>query len=170
MEGLNMRHAVGLMAEQGSCVMIPTTIFSGIEGLYFTLSHNDPLAVELKVANAFVGRILIDNRSSVDIITWDCLRRLKHPGREIIRGKPYRSDQAPVMARGQVYDKKSRDVPVTYNVILGWPTLHRVEAVIASYLLELQYEADDGSKTTRRLEDSPGMLPYQHSVIGGTLK
>ncbi|KAJ8435963.1 hypothetical protein Cgig2_017501 [Carnegiea gigantea] len=37
------------------------------------------------------------------------------------------------------------DVPTTYNVILGRPTLHRVKPVIASYLLELQYEADDGS-------------------------
>jgi len=36
-------------------------------------------------------------------------------------------------------------VPTTYNVILGWPALHKVKAIIALYLLQLQYEADDGS-------------------------
>ncbi|KAJ8421111.1 LOW QUALITY PROTEIN: hypothetical protein Cgig2_009240 [Carnegiea gigantea] len=29
----------------------------------------------------------------------------------------------------------SHNVPIAYNVILGWPTLHKVEAVITSYLL-----------------------------------
>ncbi|KAJ8436870.1 hypothetical protein Cgig2_002370 [Carnegiea gigantea] len=29
-------------------------------------------------------QILFHIRSSIDIITWDCLRRLKHPGREIV--------------------------------------------------------------------------------------
>jgi len=37
------------------------------------------------------------------------------------------------------------DVPMTYNVILGWRTLHKVKAIIASYLLQLQFEADDRS-------------------------
>ncbi|KAJ8434329.1 hypothetical protein Cgig2_010946 [Carnegiea gigantea] len=37
------------------------------------------------------------------------------------------------------------DVPMAYNSILRWPTLHKVEAVIAPYLLQLQFEADDGS-------------------------
>jgi len=31
------------------------------------------------------------------------------------------------------------DVPTTYNVILGQPTLHKVKAVIAPYLLQLQF-------------------------------
>jgi len=37
------------------------------------------------------------------------------------------------------------DVPTAYNVILGRPTLHKVKAVITSYLLQLQFEVDDGS-------------------------
>jgi len=34
---------------------------------------------------------------------------------------------------------------MAYNVILGWPTLHKVTVVIASFLLQPQYEADDVS-------------------------
>ncbi|KAJ8420685.1 hypothetical protein Cgig2_017153 [Carnegiea gigantea] len=40
--------------------------------------------VELKVASALIRRILIDTGSSVDIITWDCLKKLRHLGRKII--------------------------------------------------------------------------------------
>jgi len=37
------------------------------------------------------------------------------------------------------------DVPMAYNVIHGRPSLYKVKAIIASYLLQLQFEADDGS-------------------------
>ena len=37
------------------------------------------------------------------------------------------------------------DMPTTYNVILGRPTLHKVKVVIVPYLFQLQFEADDGS-------------------------
>ncbi|KAJ8426728.1 hypothetical protein Cgig2_011549 [Carnegiea gigantea] len=72
------------MAEQRNCVMVPTIVFNGREGPHFTSAHNDLLMVEIKVASAIVRRILIYTRSSVDIITWDYLKKLKHPGREII--------------------------------------------------------------------------------------
>ncbi|KAJ8436957.1 hypothetical protein Cgig2_018904 [Carnegiea gigantea] len=58
-------------------------VFDGREGPHFISPHNDPLVVEMKVASAVVRRILIDNRCSVDIISWDCLKKLKHSGREI---------------------------------------------------------------------------------------
>jgi len=38
-----------------------------------------------------------------------------------------------------------KDVAMAYNTILGRPTLHRVKAIVASHLLQLQYEADDAS-------------------------
>jgi len=41
----------------------------GEQGLRFTTPHNDPLVVEMKVTSAIVRRILIDMKSSVDIIT-----------------------------------------------------------------------------------------------------
>ncbi|KAJ8427550.1 hypothetical protein Cgig2_003113 [Carnegiea gigantea] len=56
----------------------------GGEGMHFASLYNDPLVVEMKVANAIIQRILIDTRSSIDIITWDCLKKLKYPGREIV--------------------------------------------------------------------------------------
>ena len=58
--------------------------FSGGEGPRFTSPQNDLLVVEMKVASAIVQRILINMGSSVDIITWDCLKTLKYPRREIV--------------------------------------------------------------------------------------
>ncbi|KAJ8434188.1 hypothetical protein Cgig2_004659 [Carnegiea gigantea] len=84
-----------LTAEQGSRITVPTMVFGGGQDPHFTSPHNDPLVVERKVASAIVRRILIDTGSSVDIIAWDCLKKLTYPGRDIvhlIRGEPYRSD------------------------------------------------------------------------------
>ena len=36
------------------------------------------------------------------------------------------------------------NVPTAYNVIIGRLTLHRVKAIVAPYLLQLQFETDDG--------------------------
>jgi len=36
------------------------------------------------------------------------------------------------------------DVPMAYNVIIGCPTLNAVKAVVAPYLLLVQFELDDG--------------------------
>ncbi|KAJ8434506.1 hypothetical protein Cgig2_001559 [Carnegiea gigantea] len=59
-------------------------VFREGEVPHFASPHNDPLVVEMKVASAIVRRILIDTGSSIDIIIWDCLKKLKYPGREII--------------------------------------------------------------------------------------
>ena len=38
----------------------------------------------MKIASAIMRQILIDTGSSVNIITWDCLKKLAHLGRDII--------------------------------------------------------------------------------------
>lgn len=40
--------------------------------------HDDPLGVEMKIANLRVDRVLIDNGSSAYIITMDILKKLKY--------------------------------------------------------------------------------------------
>ncbi|KAJ8437183.1 hypothetical protein Cgig2_003812 [Carnegiea gigantea] len=58
----------------GNPITIPTMVFDGQQGRIFSFPHNDPKVVELKVANP---------SSSADVITWDRLRKLKYPGRDI---------------------------------------------------------------------------------------
>ncbi|KAJ8430404.1 LOW QUALITY PROTEIN: hypothetical protein Cgig2_015896 [Carnegiea gigantea] len=138
----------------GSLITVPTTVLNDREGHVFNSSHNDLMVVELKVANALVRQILIN------------AERL--PQETQIPRKGYHTSCAlnprfrwKVTPLGMIYlplrfgDKiKSQnlevdflevDVPTAYNVISGCPTLHKVKAVIASYLLQFQYEVDDGS-------------------------
>ena len=125
------------------------------------IPHDDPLVIKLKVASELVRKILIDTGSSANIKTWECLQRLKYPGRDIIPlvhlhpgfGGQTVNTLGMIRLSLRFGDKaKSKsievdflvvDVPTTYNVILGRSTLHRVKAVTAPYLLQIQYEADD---------------------------
>ncbi|KAJ8433282.1 hypothetical protein Cgig2_014191 [Carnegiea gigantea] len=94
-----------------------------------------------KVASAIVRRIPINMVSFVNIITWDCLKKLKYSGREIvllvhltlgfrrqevnptgmIRLPLHFGDKA--KARTPEVNFLVVDVPTTYNVILGCPGL-----------------------------------------------
>ena len=45
--------------------------------------HDDPLVIEMKIANSRVKRILVDSGSLADIITLDCLRKLKYTEKDV---------------------------------------------------------------------------------------
>ena len=125
-------------------------VFGGKEAPRFASPHNDPLVVEMKIASVIVRRILIDTGSSVDIITWDCLKKLTHPGRDSvplvhpILGFSRKEVNPTGMIRLLIHfgDKlKSKnleadflvvDGPTAYNVILRRPTLDEVKSAIAS--------------------------------------
>ncbi|KAJ8429458.1 hypothetical protein Cgig2_015310 [Carnegiea gigantea] len=133
------------MIEQGPRVTVPTMVFGGKEALRFASPHNDLLVVEIKIASAIVWRILVDTGSSVDIITWDCLKTLTHPGRDIVplvhpilgfgeqEVNPAGMIHLPIRfgdklnARNLEVDFLVVDVPTACDVILGRPTLHRVQ-------------------------------------------
>ncbi|KAJ8432365.1 hypothetical protein Cgig2_014984 [Carnegiea gigantea] len=61
---------------EGTCITVPTMVFGGKEAPRFASPHNEPLVVEMKIASAIVR--------SVNIITWDCLKKLTYPGCDII--------------------------------------------------------------------------------------
>ncbi|KAJ8424064.1 hypothetical protein Cgig2_028737 [Carnegiea gigantea] len=131
------------------------------------------------VASIIVRRIFIDIGSSVDIITWDCLKKLTYlrwgilplvrpisgfGGQEV---NPTGTIRLPLRfgeklkARNLEVDFLVVDVPTAYNIILGRPTLRKVKVVIAPYLLQLQFEADNGN-TNRR----PAALRVQRKKQG----
>ncbi|KAJ8444407.1 hypothetical protein Cgig2_026611 [Carnegiea gigantea] len=133
-----------LIAEQGSRVTVPTMVFGGEQGPRFISPHNDPLV--------------------------DCLKKLTYPGRDIVSlvhpilglgGQEVNPTGTirlllrfgdKVRAKNLEVDFLVMDVPTAYNIILGRPTWHKVKAVIAPYVLQLQFEADDGSVGTMQGE------------------
>jgi len=69
-----------LTAEQEARVTAPTVVFGRRKAPCFASTHSDPLVVEMKIGIAIIWRILIDIGNSMDIITWDCLKKLTYPG------------------------------------------------------------------------------------------
>ncbi|KAJ8445064.1 hypothetical protein Cgig2_022584 [Carnegiea gigantea] len=120
-------------------------VFGGKEAPRFAFPHNDPFVVEMKIASAIVRRILMDTGSSVDIIIWDCLKKLTHPGRDIIPlvhpilGFGGQEVNPTCMichlvcfgdklkAKNLEVDFLVVDVPMAYNVILRRATLHKTK-------------------------------------------
>ncbi|KAJ8423632.1 hypothetical protein Cgig2_028491 [Carnegiea gigantea] len=56
------------------------------------------------------------------------------------------------------------DVPTIYNIIIGRPTLHRVKAVVAPYLLQLQFETNDGNIGELRGDQRTAQECYLESI------
>ncbi|KAJ8423380.1 hypothetical protein Cgig2_034208 [Carnegiea gigantea] len=56
------------------------------------------------------------------------------------------------------------DMPTAYNVILGRPILYRVKVVIAPYLLQIQYKADNGMVGKLFKDQRPGRECYLISI------
>ncbi|KAJ8435905.1 hypothetical protein Cgig2_010024 [Carnegiea gigantea] len=136
----------------------------------------------MKVVSAIAWRILVDTGSSADIITWDCLKKLKYSRRKIV------SLVHPIVGFGgqEVYptgmihiplrfaDKaKARtlevdflvvDAPVSYRRHPRQPTLHKIKAVIAPYLLQLQLEASGGSVGIMQGDQWPARECYLVSI------
>ena len=99
----------------------------------------------------------------MDIITWDCLKKLTYPGRDILPlvqpvlvfgGQEVNSTgmihlllrfSDKLKAKILEVDFLVFDIPTAYSIILGRPTLNKVKTIIAPYLLQLQFEANDGS-------------------------
>ncbi|KAJ8419589.1 LOW QUALITY PROTEIN: hypothetical protein Cgig2_033806 [Carnegiea gigantea] len=125
----------------------------------FTSPHNDPLVVEMKVASAintcrhreFRGHHHPRLLEQV-YLTWegDCPFGTPHLG---LRGEvnptgiihlPLRFGNK-VKARNLEVEFLVVNVPTAYNVIFELPTINRLKAVIAPYLLQLRIEANDGS-------------------------
>ncbi|XP_048503076.1 uncharacterized protein LOC125498826 [Beta vulgaris subsp. vulgaris] len=151
-----------MLTNQEESDPFPKVVASELDHGKIRTPHDDPLVVEMKIANLRVRRILIDTRSSTDIISAGCLSRLKfnendlvpvhHPrigfGGEVIH------PMGTVTLRVRVGDKEPsktlfvkflvvRDL-TAYNVILGRPTLNHIKAVIVTHSMLMKFECDGG--------------------------
>ena len=137
----------------------PTMTFGPKDMCPLQASHNDPLVVQLKIATTMVQRVLVDTGSSVDIITLECFKKLQYSEKDLeaigtpligFGGQPHLPSRMKRMSVRIGEKDNSRtvdvnflvvDIPMAYNVIVGRPTLKMVKAVIAPYLLLMQFRA-----------------------------
>ena len=124
--------------------------------------HNDALVVSLTIANNLIHQILIDNRSSTDVIF---KRALHEMGLENVVLRPVKTPLygfsgeqveaegmiALPVTMGEVPAQTIRminflvvDRPSVYNVIIGRPTLNSIRAITSTYHLAMKFPTDFG--------------------------
>ncbi|KAL0313598.1 UNVERIFIED_CONTAM: hypothetical protein Sradi_5759100 [Sesamum radiatum] len=120
-------------------------------------SHNDALVITAVLANYEVGRIFIDFGSSADILFGEAYDQMQLGGvsLEMVNTSLYGFAGEVVHPRGMVSLPLTMgagtthktcvlkflivDVPSTYNVILGRPTLNAFHAVISTYYMKIKF-------------------------------
>ncbi|XP_056688783.1 uncharacterized protein [Spinacia oleracea] len=120
---------------------------------------DDPLVIEVKVDNLKVKRVLVDVGSSSDIISLQCLRKLRHnPGDiEQVYGPLVGFRGSIVRPIGSILLPVSFGIPpvikevairlanlTTFSIILGRPTLNDLKAVIVPHLLLVKFVGSNG--------------------------
>ncbi|XP_010678033.2 uncharacterized protein LOC104893605 [Beta vulgaris subsp. vulgaris] len=151
-----------MLTNQAEFDPFPKIVVSEQDQWKIRTPHDDPLEVEMKIANLRVRRILIDTGSSTDIISADCLSRLKFDENNLVPvnhpfigfGGGVIHPMGTVTLPVRVGDKEVarmlfvkflvvRDL-TAYNVILGRPTLNHIKAVIVTHLMLMKFECDGG--------------------------
>ncbi|CAA0811971.1 Unknown protein, partial [Striga hermonthica] len=122
--------------------------------------HNDALMIMAQVSGSEVQRVFVDTGSSVNVIFYDCLKRMEldiqltlfHTSLFGFNG----SEVAPlgetmldvVLGEGDLRKVKMVrfvvvDVESAYNVILGRPALNAFQAVVSTYHMKLKFPVGD---------------------------
>ncbi|XP_056688741.1 uncharacterized protein [Spinacia oleracea] len=136
---------------------IPVMTFSESDCRGIIFPHDDPLVLTIDIANADVNRVLVDGGSSENIIFWEAFKQLHIPEDELQRVNypvigfsgstvyPEGSIRLPVKIgegsemRDLMVDFLIIKVPAVYNVIIGRPFIHDVQAVVSTYHLTMIY-------------------------------
>ncbi|XP_056690374.1 uncharacterized protein [Spinacia oleracea] len=154
---------------------LPVITFTSEDCRGIIYPHDDPLVLELEIANFPVKRCLIDGGSSANIIFWEAFTQLNIDHGELARVSypvigfsgasvyPEGSIRLPVQvgrgvsARDLMVDFLVIKVPAAYNVIIGRPFIHDAQAVVSTYHLTMIYlsnlertERVHGSQETAR--------------------
>ena len=136
--------------------------FSERDGHNIRQPHDDLLVIMLKVEELNIHRVLIDNRSSTDIIYLPAFQQMKLDKKRI---RPFTSPLVNftgdrIVPRGIVtliviagtypaqvtkeVDFLIVDCPSTYNIILGRPALNRLRIATSTYYLKVKFPTGHG--------------------------
>ncbi|KAK3040911.1 hypothetical protein RJ639_027906 [Escallonia herrerae] len=129
-------------------------------GIINTISGG--LAAGVRAGNFDVKRVLIDNRSSAEILFFDAFKKMNIPTDRLRKMDTplYGFSNHPVAAEGIIalpvaigtppaqanfiLDFVVVKVPSAYNAILGRPALNQLQAVVSTYHLKMKFPTEHG--------------------------
>ncbi|XP_043714686.1 uncharacterized protein LOC122663043 [Telopea speciosissima] len=124
--------------------------------------HDDALVIKMVIANCMVGRILVDNGNSVDILYYDAFEKmlLRPEMLRRVESPLYGFNGAPVQVEGSIemlvtmgIEPKLSTVMMkflvvkvnsTHNIILGQPGLNALQAVVSTPHLVMKFPTNHG--------------------------
>ncbi|RWW40120.1 hypothetical protein BHE74_00054485 [Ensete ventricosum] len=130
-------------------------------------SHDDVLMISIRMANAYVKRVMIDTGSSTDILYFDAFQRLGLTDRDLApltstltrftgdSVSPMGATMIPITFGGEPKSKTLlvsfmvAKLPSAYNAIIGRPTLNRLRAVVSTYHRILKFPTRAGVAEVR---------------------
>ncbi|RRT65503.1 hypothetical protein B296_00041041 [Ensete ventricosum] len=113
--------------------------------------HDDDLVISIRMANARVKRVMIDTRSSTDILYFDTFQKLGLTDKDLISLTSaltgFTGDSVSSMGAAMIpvtFGEEPRSktlmvsfmmvkLPLAYNTIIGRSTLNQLKAVISTY-------------------------------------
>jgi hypothetical protein len=131
------------------------------------MPHDDALVVTLTVANHGIHRILVDNRSSADILYWPAFQQMGIDrdrikpfgsllvgfGREVVYPigiipLPVTAGTVPRLST-VILDFLVIDRPSAYNAIVGRLALNKLRAATSTYHLMMKFPIEKGVRVVR---------------------
>lgn len=115
------------------------------------MQHDDALVISARIANAQVTRIMVDIRSSTDVLYFDTFQKLHLTKEDLALSQStftgFTGDSVLTLGTttlpvtlGEGLQVKTvmvtlmvLELPYVYNAILGLPTLNKYRAVISTY-------------------------------------
>ncbi|XP_074288430.1 uncharacterized protein LOC141613587 [Silene latifolia] len=143
---------------------LPSVTFDETDAQSAPEQHHDALIITLPIENCEVRKILVDTRSSINLIMLETLKGMGFSEKDIAKkavplvgfsGETKHSPGEiviPTYAGG--VNKQVRylviDGPSTYNVILGRPWIHKMKAIPSTYHQCLKFPTPWGMQEIRR--------------------
>ena len=79
----NLKSVNLVLVEKRPIRILPPITFMDEDFEGINRSHNDPMVVKIEVANFLVCKVLLDNRSSIDVLYWLAFKQLGLPKSQI---------------------------------------------------------------------------------------
>ncbi|RRT49616.1 hypothetical protein B296_00005727 [Ensete ventricosum] len=124
--------------------------------------HDDALVISIRMANTYVKRVMIDMKSSADILYFDAFQKLGSTNKDLVTVtstltgfigdfvSPTGATIIPITFGGEPRSKTLMvpfmvvKLPSAYNAIIGRPTLNRLKAVVSTYHRLLKFSTRAG--------------------------
>ena len=142
---------------------LPDITFRLEDGQHVQHPHNDALVISAYIQNFLVKRLLIDDGSTVNALSWDAykamegsvtnLKAIKSPITSFYKGTTQPMGVAELTI--EFGDRKTKDtktvkslfnimdLPLAYNGIIGRPILYEIEAVTSIRRLSIKIPLED---------------------------